>query len=108
MFDAADDTGERLWHLPLWDEHRDLMRGNHSDIVNSSIKVTREAHPIQGAAFLSFFAAPDGNPKKPGQIPWAHVDIAGVADTKDGMPLCETGPTGFGTRLVTRLVENWK
>jgi leucyl aminopeptidase len=107
LFDAGDATGERLWNLPLWDEHRDLMRGHHSDIVNSSVKVSRECHPIQGAAFLSFFAAPNGDATKPGDISWAHLDIAGVADTNKDSPMIEKGPTGFGVRLLTRAVETW-
>jgi leucyl aminopeptidase len=107
VMDAGDDTGERLWHLPLWDEHRDLMRGSHSDLVNSSVKVDRDCHPIQGAAYLSYFVAPDADPSKPGSLPWAHIDIAGVANVKQGSALYEAGPTGWGVRLLTRLVEQW-
>ncbi|MDH3584831.1 MAG: leucyl aminopeptidase, partial [Phycisphaerae bacterium] len=106
LFAASESTGERLWHLPLWEEHRDLMKGQHGDIVNSS-RAGRGAHPIQGAAFLSYFAAPGGDPSRAGEIPWAHIDIAGVADTKEASALYEPGPTGFGVRLLTRVVETW-
>jgi leucyl aminopeptidase len=88
---AADSTGERLWQLPLWTEHRDFMRSRHADIWNSAPR--RSAHPIQGAAFLSFFVDPD--------VPWAHVDIAGPATTDVATSTCTIGPTGFGTRLMT-------
>jgi leucyl aminopeptidase len=108
LFDAADDTGERVWNLPLWEEHRDMMRGRHADILNSSTKMGRQASPIQGAAFLSFLATAGGDPTKPGSIPWAHIDIAGVSDTAENSPMCEPGPTGYGVRLVTRVVEQWK
>ncbi len=108
LFDAAEDTGERLWNLPLWDEHRAQMKGTHSDIVNSA---GRHAHPIQGAAYLSYFVAPDGDFSKNdahNQLPWAHLDIAGVADTKDARPPYTKGPTGFGVRLLVRAVETMK
>ncbi len=105
LFNAADASGERLWELPLWDEHRDMMKGLHSDIVNSGAE--RGAHPIQGAAFLSYFATPGGDPKKIGELPWAHIDIAGTADAKSDTPLYAKGPTGYGVRLVTRVVEMW-
>ena len=105
LFDAADYTGDRLWHLPLWDEHRDLMRGTHSDIVNSSAE--RGASPIQGAAFLSYFATPGGDPAQIGKLPWAHIDIAGVAESKADSPLFCKGPTGYGVRLLVRVLETW-
>lgn len=97
LFDAADFTGERLWHLPLWQEHRDQIKGTHGDIVNAG---PREAHPIQGAAFLSYFVPPD--------MPWAHLDIAGVADVKTDGVLFPKGPTGYGVRLLVRALETWR
>ncbi|MEX2212920.1 MAG: leucyl aminopeptidase [Phycisphaeraceae bacterium] len=106
LFDAAEYTGERLWHLPLWEEHRDQMRGHHADLINSS--PVREASPIQGAAFLSFFVAKDGDFKKKETVPWAHIDIAGTADRKGDGPLYQRGATGYGVRLLVRAVETWK
>ncbi|MCH2135356.1 MAG: leucyl aminopeptidase family protein [Phycisphaerales bacterium] len=89
--DAGESTGERLWRLPLWTEHRDFMRSRHADIWNSGPR--RSAHPIQGAAFLSYFVDED--------VPWAHVDLAGPATTDSATSTCAVGPTGFGTRLMT-------
>ncbi len=105
LLQAGDDSGERLWHLPLWDEHKKQMQGTHSDIVNSA---GREAHPIQGAAFLSYFVDPKDFAALP-KTPWAHIDIAGVSDVKDGKnPLFpDKGPTGFGVRLLVRALEQW-
>lgn len=94
---AAETSGEKVWKLPLWEEHRDFMRAQHADIWNSGPK--RDGHPIQGAAFLSYFV--DKN------IPWAHVDIAGVAAVESDKELYCTGPTGFGVRLVTEIVEGY-
>lgn len=105
LFAAGDATGDRLWRLPLWDEHRKLMRGRHADLLNSA--PVREAHPIQGAAFLSYFVGQNAPQAMP-TVPWAHLDIAGVASLDRESPLYPVGPTGFGVRLLTRLVMDWK
>jgi leucyl aminopeptidase len=93
--EAASATGEKVWQLPLWPEHREYMRAQHADIINSN--PSREAHPIQGAAFLAYFV--DAG------IPWAHVDIAGVSASETPSDLCVPGPTGWGVRLLTSLAE---
>ncbi len=104
LMGAAEDTGERLWQLPLWPEHKRQLKGTHSDIVNSA---GREAQPIQGAAFLSHFVDSTDQTELP-KTPWAHVDIAGVSDTKGGdKSLYAKGPTGFGVRLLVQTVEAW-
>ncbi|MSQ90720.1 MAG: leucyl aminopeptidase family protein [Phycisphaerales bacterium] len=92
---AATRSGERLWQLPLWTEHREFMRSSHADILNSN--PLRSAHPIQGAAFLSFFVRE--------KLPWAHIDIAAVAASDSPNEITGTGPTGFGVRLCVDLVE---
>jgi leucyl aminopeptidase len=93
---AAKASDERVWELPLWEDHRDYMRAKHADIHNSA--PARGAHPIQGAAFLSFFVDKD--------IPWAHIDIAGVSSVERDRGLYCAGPTGWGVRLLTELAES--
>ncbi len=107
LYQAADVTGERLWELPLWPEHRAMMRADHADLHNSA--PVRFCHATQGAAFLSYFVGEDAPTKMP-SIPWAHLDIAAVA-TSDGsgtQPLYPKGPTGFGVRLVAELINSMK
>ena len=99
---AADATGEKLWRLPLWNEHRDKMRGAHADLRNSA---DRKATSAQAAAFLSFFVGEDAPTAMP-TIPWAHLDIAGVAAAEEPRGIFPKGPTGFGVRLVARYLEN--
>ncbi len=95
---SGERTGDRLWHLPLWNEHREHMRSQHADIINSN--PSRLGHPLQGGAFLSFFVDE--------RIPWAHVDIAGVANI-DGAadPYGAPGPTGFGVRLLYDIAKSF-
>jgi leucyl aminopeptidase len=92
---AADVSGERVWRLPMHAEYREMMKSTVADIVNSN--PNRKAHPIQGAAFLSYFVKDD--------TPWAHIDIAGVhAVDSDTGPFIK-GPTGYGVRLLCALIE---
>ena len=90
---AADSTGERVWQMPLWEDHRRFMQAKHADIWNSG--PSRNAHPIQGAAFLSYFVDKD--------IPWTHLDIAGVSAVEKPDDLHVVGPTGFGVRLLAEI-----
>jgi leucyl aminopeptidase len=94
---AAKTTGEKVWRLPLWDDHKEFMRAKHADIWNSGPK--RDGHPIQGAAFLSFFVDED--------IPWAHIDIAGTSSVDSDKDLFCTGPTGYGVRLLAEVAAGY-
>lgn len=86
---SGEKTYERLWRLPLDDEYFDLIKGDDSDMKNSG---GRKAAPIIGGIFLKQFVSAD--------IPWAHIDIAGVSDTEKDLLYCPKGATGFGVRLL--------
>lgn len=93
--DAASVTSrERVWRLPMHREYREMMKSPVADILNSN--PNRKAHPIQGAAFLSYFVRED--------VPWAHVDIAGVHVCESESGPFVKGPNGFGVRLLADLV----
>jgi leucyl aminopeptidase len=98
LTDAGTEAGERLWRLPVGDDQRDYIKSDHADIVNSG---GREGHPLQGGAFLSFFVPWDGK----SALPWAHLDIAGVADTEKELPYYAKGATGWGVRTLLEWVE---
>jgi leucyl aminopeptidase len=87
----CESTCEQFWRLPLNDDHRDYIKSQHADIVNSG---GREGSPLQGAAFLSFFVPRDDS------VPWAHFDIAGVAESDKELPYYEKGATGWGVRTL--------
>jgi leucyl aminopeptidase len=92
---ASETSGERVWRLPMHQEYRDMMKSPVADILNSN--PNRKAHPIQGAAFLSYFVE-DG-------IPWAHIDIAGVHAVEGDYGPFVKGPTGWGARLLANLLD---
>ncbi len=95
---AAECTGDRVWRLPLWEDYREMMKSKHADIWNSA--PVRHAHPIQGAAFLSYFVDE--------KMPWAHLDIAGTSNIDSDQSPYLAGPTGFGVRLLASVLENWE
>lgn len=84
-------TGELVWRLPLHPDYAEMVKGRYAQLNNRTER--REASAITGAEFLHHFA---------GDVPWAHLDIAGVGD--DGRkPYLDKGGTGFGVRLLTEL-----
>ncbi|HYM57429.1 MAG TPA: leucyl aminopeptidase [Solirubrobacteraceae bacterium] len=89
--EAGARSGELVWRLPLHPEYAEQIKGRYGDIVNAV--ENRKAGSITAAEFLHRFV---------GDVPWAHLDIAGVAwDT--GKAYAAKGGTGFGVRLLVEL-----
>lgn len=95
LFYAGEEVHERLWRLPLDTDFEKLIKGDDADLKNSG---GREGHAIIGGTFLNQFVD-DG-------ISWAHLDIAGMADTEKELPYCPKGATGFGIRLLLEYLDN--
>ena len=93
---ASDRCGELVWHLPIWDEHREMMKSSIADLRNSAGPYSGT---ITASAFLENFIGP---------WPWAHIDIACVDIEKKGRPYIPKGQTGVGLRLLVELLSNWK
>ena len=89
----ASATGERVWRLPLDPLYDELIKGLYGDLQNTS--EGRKAQSITAAALLQRFA---------GDVPWAHLDIAGVADDF-GRPYARKGASGWGVRLLIELAR---
>ena len=94
---AGEETGERCWELPLWEEYGEMIKGHHSDLLNVGGKY---AGTITAAMFLKEFV--------PAKTPWAHLDIAGTAWCDSARPDCPKGATGVGVRLLTNLLLHWR
>jgi leucyl aminopeptidase len=94
---ASESSGEKVWRMPLWSEHKEFMRSQHADLLNSN--ASRNAHPIQGAAFLAYFVDD--------KTPFAHIDIAGVGNAEKDTDLFLTGPTGYGVRMLVDLARSF-
>lgn len=91
---AGEQTGERVWPLPLFEEYSKQIKSDIADIKNTG---GREAGSIIGGAFLKEFV---------GDTPWVHLDIAGTAWTREAKPYIPKGATGVGVRLLTEALFN--
>ncbi|MCS7115892.1 MAG: leucyl aminopeptidase [Nitrososphaerales archaeon] len=99
LMEAAKLSGEMVWELPLWKEYGEFIKSEVADMKNVG---GRAAGAIIGAIFLSKFVE---------NYPWVHLDIAGTAYTQEGSlekTYIPKGATGFGVRLITQLLRNWK
>ncbi len=67
LLEAGQKTGDRAWHMPLWDEYKKQLDSNFADMANIG---SREGGSITAACFLSRFTE---------AYKWAHLDIAGTA-----------------------------
>jgi len=85
---SGDFTYDRVWELPMHEEYQEQIKSDIADIRNIG---GREAGTITAACFLSRFV---------GDIPWAHLDIAGTAWNMKGTELSAKGATGAGVRLI--------
>jgi leucyl aminopeptidase len=87
--DAARRTGELVWRMPLHRDYAEMIKGRYGEIVNSTAK--REATALTAGEFLHHFA---------GDVPWAHLDIAGTAWDVRRPYFADKGATGYGVRLL--------
>jgi leucyl aminopeptidase len=90
---AGERAGELVWRMPLHPRYAKMIEGRYADIVNST--EDRKATPITAAEFLHRFA---------GDVPWAHLDIAGAA-WDAGLPYAARGGAGWGVRLLVELAR---
>src|SRR5438094_987120 len=93
---AGKAVGEPVWRLPLAESYDRAIDSDAADIKN--IAGDRAAGSIIGAQFVQRFV---------NNVPWAHLDIAGVAWSKKDAPTVPKGATAFGVRLLDRFVADY-
>ncbi len=94
---SAEQTGERVWELPLYEEYEEDLKSAYADIRNSG---TRDAGSSKGGTFLKFFVD--------GKYPWAHFDIAGSSFLRKDLNYASAkNASGATIRLVVDLLETW-
>jgi leucyl aminopeptidase len=91
---AADETGEKLWELPLWDDYAELIKSDVADMKNTG---GRAGGAITAAVFLGKFVE---------KTPWVHLDIAGPAWLSSEKPYIPRGASAVGVRLLLRFFRN--
>ena len=92
---AGNEVEEKLWRMPLHKNYDKLMNSKNADMQN--INYVGGAGSTTAAQFLQRFIL--------NKTPWAHLDIAGMAFSKYGGALNSRGATGFGVRLLNKLIE---
>ncbi len=98
---AGEAVGEPLWPMPIGARHMEDLRSDIADLKqcapagSGAMGGRMIPDACHAAAFLSRFT---------GEVPWAHLDIAGVETADEPHALGPAGPTGFGARLLDRLV----
>ncbi len=90
---SAQETGESLWPMPLPKSYKKGLKSHIADIKNCG---SRAGSALTAGLFLQEFT---------GNLPWAHIDIAGVAYPDKPVGLHPTRATGFGVRLLVDLFE---
>ncbi len=87
--DAGEAAGEPVWRFPLAAEYEEKLASKVADADNAP----SGPGAITAALFLRHFT---------GDVPWAHLDIASVGDSRKDRFEWTEGPTGFGARLLLR------
>ena len=93
---AGEKVDEKLWRMPLHKNYDKLINSKNADMQN--INYVGGAGSTTAAQFLQRFIL--------NKTPWAHLDIAGMAFSKYGGSLNSGGATGFGVRLLNKLIED--
>ena len=96
LIEAGNNVDEKLWRMPLNDNFDKLINSKNADMQN--INYVGGAGSTTAAQFLQRFIV--------NKTPWAHLDIAGMAFSKYGGALNSGGATGYGVRLLNKLIED--
>jgi leucyl aminopeptidase len=92
---AGEETGERVWQFPMWQEYHDMIKSEVADIKNMA---GRPAGSITAGTFLAAFT---------GDTPFVHLDIAGTSfAVQPARPYDAPGATGVGVRLLTAYLQD--
>jgi leucyl aminopeptidase len=92
---AAKAEGEGAWRMPLGPAYDRQLKSRIADMKNVG---GRPAGSITAAQFLQRFVKAD--------VPWLHLDIAGVASRHDDTTLAPKGATGWGVLALDRLIRD--
>jgi leucyl aminopeptidase len=96
LIEAGNKVDEKLWRMPLHKNFDKLIDSKNADMQN--INYVGGAGSTTAAQFLQRFIL--------NKTPWAHLDIAGMAFSKYGGALNSGGATGYGVRLLNKLIED--
>jgi leucyl aminopeptidase len=93
---AAQRAGEKAWQLPMFSLYDELIKSDVADIKNTG--GTRYGGAITAAKLLQQFV---------GNVPWAHLDIAGPAWAEHESATHDSGGTGCFVRTLVELARQY-
>jgi leucyl aminopeptidase len=96
---AALETDEEVWEMPIHEIHRQGMKGKFADLNNIDSNTSGLAGACTAAAFIENFVD---------NTDWIHLDIAGPAMPRKPKDVDFPGASGYGVRLLTRFLQNIK
>ncbi len=95
ILDASQRSGQKMWHLPLFEEYKEYLKSDIADMRNCMDRGMASAST--GATFLHRFV---------GDVPWVHIDIAGTAFLSKSRGYYPTGATGVPLRTILEWLRN--
>src|SRR5690606_36575019 len=94
FLEAASETGEFVWRLPLTENDKKRIR--KSDVADLNNSPGGDGHMIFGGGFVGEVAE---------DTPWIHLDIAGTSGASSAHDLGPKGGTGVRVRTLATLVD---
>jgi len=92
---ASETCGEKIWRMPLWEEYDEQIKSDVADFKHTG---GRPGGAVTAARFLSKFVM---------DVPWAHLDIAGVMGQDRDKGYNPKGSKGPAVRLIIDVLRNW-
>ena len=93
---AGRQTEEVVWRMPMGPSYDRMLKSHIADMKNIGGPY---GGAITAACFLARFVE---------RTPWAHLDIAGKAWSDKSTATVPKGGTGYGVRLLNRLIDDWQ
>jgi leucyl aminopeptidase len=93
---AGRKTEEEVWRMPMGSSYDRMLKSHIADMKNIGGPY---GGAITAACFLARFVE---------RTPWAHLDIAGKAWSDSTTDTVPKGGTGYGVRLLNRLIDDWQ
>jgi leucyl aminopeptidase len=93
LLQAAEQSGEKLWQLPVYTEYKDMIKSEIADVKNATSN--RWAGAITGGLFVGIFAE---------ETPWIHLDTGGTAWLWNERGLEPKGGTGAMVRTLLSMI----
>jgi leucyl aminopeptidase len=87
-------SGEDVWPLPLHPNHKKALKSDIADLRNTG---SSGPGASTAAAFVGSFVEED--------VPWVHLDIAGVDWLNSSRPTTPKGHAGWGVRFMDQMIR---